>query len=73
MIGQTISHYQVLAKLGEGGMGVVWKARDTLLDRLVAIKVLPTDFCRDRSRLLRFEQEAPRGGGAEPFRHCRRL
>lgn len=58
MIGQTISHYRILAKLGEGGMGVVWKGRDTVLDRLVAIKLLPAEFCGDRSRTLRFEQEA---------------
>lgn len=58
MIGRTISHYQVLDKLGEGGMGEVWKARDTLLGRFVAIKVLPADFCRDASRVLRFEREA---------------
>jgi serine/threonine protein kinase len=58
MIGRTISHYQVLDKLGEGGMGEVWKARDTLLGRFVAIKVLPADFCRDTSRVLRFEREA---------------
>ena len=58
MIGQTISHYQVVSKLGEGGMGVVYKARDTHLDRFVAIKVLPQDKMEDPERRRRFVQEA---------------
>ncbi len=58
MIGRTISHYLILEKLGEGGMGVVYKARDTQLDRLVAIKVLQADKVANSDRKLRFVQEA---------------
>jgi serine/threonine protein kinase len=58
MIGRTISHYQILEKLGEGGMGVVFKARDTHLDRFVAIKVLPPEKVADPERKRRFVQEA---------------
>ncbi len=58
MIGETISHYQVLEKLGAGGMGEVYRARDSHLGRDVAIKVLPDAFAREPDRLARFEQEA---------------
>ena len=58
MIGKTISHYQVAEKLGEGGMGVVYKARDTRLDRSVAIKVLSAEKVSDPDRKRRFIQEA---------------
>jgi Tol biopolymer transport system component len=58
MIGRTISHFSILEKLGEGGMGVVHKARDTHLDRLVAIKVLPPDKVANPERKQRFVQEA---------------
>jgi Tol biopolymer transport system component/serine/threonine protein kinase len=58
MVGRTISHYEILEKLGEGGMGVVYKARDTHLDRFVAIKVLPPEKVADAERKRRFVQEA---------------
>jgi hypothetical protein len=55
---QTIAHYRITAKLGEGGMGEVWRATDTRLGREVAIKILPASFARDPARMARFEREA---------------
>src|ERR1043165_7063545 len=55
---QSIAHYRIVSKLGEGGMGAVYRATDTKLNRDVAIKVLPDAFAQDADRMARFEREA---------------
>ena len=57
-VGDKIGHYEVLFLLGQGGMGEVYRAKDTKLDRHVAIKILPQALARDPERLARFEREA---------------
>src|SRR6185436_4398975 len=66
MIGHTISHYRILQKIGQGGMGAVFLAQDTELDRRVALKVLPAELSRDPDRLRRFVLEAK---AASAFNH----
>src|SRR2546423_1443922 len=55
---QTIAHYRIVSKLGEGGMGAVYRATDTKLNRDVAIKILPDAFANDPDRMARFQREA---------------
>ncbi len=57
-VGSRIAHYDVTALIGEGGMGQVWQATDTQLNRRVALKILPDAFADDAERLARFQREA---------------
>ncbi len=66
MVGKTISHYKILEKLGEGGMGVVYKGQDTKLKRPVALKFLSQQLTTDEDAVKRFMNEAQTASGMNP-------
>ncbi len=66
MIGETVAHYKILEKIGEGGMGIVYKAEDTKLKRNVALRFLPSELTRDKIAEARFIQEAQAAAALDP-------